>query len=178
MLNSFNQEFCCPDEIDMQLKGLSHEHTVKVKADDPISVALASYCASTTGTDFSVTPSEVIFREYGDDPHFIDAQTTSARRLFNGYSPLKLEVVYRDTRRTEAEIESIQGSIPEGYKQFLGAGYVREPSSLLFLFVLSDYKNLHISCFFSCSGCLIPSNHGSLPKIMVLTCTIESGRMH
>ncbi len=126
-------EYAAPDEIDIQLKGLSHEHTVKVNTDDPLCIALASYCASTSGT-LAVTSSEVILREYGgDEPKFIDAQTTSARMRFYGYSPLKLEVVYRDTSRTEREIESIQGTIPEGYQQFLGAGYVRD-SSLMFLF--------------------------------------------
>ena len=140
-------QYRCPDEIDMQLKGLSHEHTVKVNANDPLSIALASYCASTVGTKFEVTSSEVVLRGYGDEPKFIDAQATSARILFNGYSPLKLEVVYRDTKRTEAEIESRQGTIPKGYKLFLGAGYVREPSSL-FLFVHYDmYKNLHSASF-------------------------------
>lgn len=119
-------EYAAPDEIDIQLKGLSHEHTVKVNTDDPLCIALASYCASTSGT-LAVTSSEVILREYGgDEPKFIDAQTTSARMRFYGYSPLKLEVVYRDTSRTEREIESIQGTIPEGYQQFLGAGYVRD----------------------------------------------------
>jgi hypothetical protein len=118
-------EYAAPDEIDVQLKGLSHEHTVKVNTDDPLCIALASYCASTSGT-LAVTSSEVILREYGsDEPKFIDAQTTSARMRFSGYTPLKLEVVYRDTSRTEREIESIQGIIPEGYQQFLGAGYVR-----------------------------------------------------
>lgn len=117
-------EYAAPDEIEVQLKGLSHEHTVKVNTDDPLCIALASYCASTSGT-LAVTSSDVILREYGNEPKFIDAQTTSARMSFHGYSPLKFEVVYRDTSRTEREIESIQGIIPEGYQQFLGAGYVR-----------------------------------------------------
>lgn len=124
-------EYNCPDQIDIVLKGLSHEHTVKVNAWGPLSVALNSYCASTAGTDFAVTPSEVILRTYGDPEvnlcgnptNFVDAQTTSPRMRFNGYSPLKLEVVYRDTSRTHAEWESIQGTIPDSLKQFVGSGY-------------------------------------------------------
>jgi hypothetical protein len=116
-------EYRCPDRIDIVLKGLSHEHKVNIKADEPLSVALSSYCASTTGTDFAVTPSEVVLRSYGDDPDYVDAQETSPRMRFNGYSPIKLEVVYRDTSKTETELESIRGPIPEGYKQFLGSGY-------------------------------------------------------
>ena len=111
-------QYAAPDEIDIQLKGLSHEHTVKVNTDDPLSIALA-YCASTTGTEFEVTSSEVVLRGYGDEPKFIDAQATSARMRFNGYTPLKMEVVYRDTSRTEREIESRQGTIPKGYHSFL-----------------------------------------------------------
>ena len=117
-------EYMCPDDIDIVLKGLSHEHTVKVKADEPLSVALSSYCASTNGTEFAVDPSDVLLRSYGDlYPEYIDAQVTSARMRFNGYSPLKIKIVYRDTNRTEAELESIRGPIPEGYERFLGSGY-------------------------------------------------------
>ena len=107
-------EYRCPDRIDIVLKGLSHEHKANAKADEPLSVALSSYCASTTGTDFAVTPSEVVLRSYGDDPDYVDAQKTSPRMRFNGYSPIKLEVVYRDTSKTETELESIRGPIPEG----------------------------------------------------------------
>ena len=116
-------EYNCPDQIDIVLKGLSHEHTVKVGGWGPLSVALISYCASTAGTDFAVTSSEVILRTYGDEPKFVDAQITSPRMRFNGYSPLKFEVVYRDTSRTHAEWESIQGTIPDSLKQFVGSGY-------------------------------------------------------
>ena len=172
-------EYAAPDEIDIQLKGLSHEHTVKVNTDDPLCIALASYCASTSGT-LAVTSSEVILREYGgDELKFIDAQTTSARMRFYGYSPLKLEVVYRDTSRTEREIESIQGTIPEGYQQFLGAGYVRGfVFDVSFLLILI-YRNLHTHiASFSCSGYLTLNSHGSLHKIMVLTCTTELATRH
>mmetsp|Transcript_11927 Transcript_11927/g.19545 ORF Transcript_11927/g.19545 Transcript_11927/m.19545 type:complete len:582 (+) Transcript_11927:102-1847(+) len=116
-------EYMCPDHIDIVLKGLSHEHTVKVKADEPLAVALSSYCTSTTGTEHAVNLSDVILRSYGDYPEYIDAQETSARTRFNGYSPLKMEVVYRDTSRTEAELEAIRGPIPEGYQRFLGSGF-------------------------------------------------------
>ena len=116
-------QYSCPDEIDIVFKGLSHEHTVKANAWEALSGPLSSYCESTTGTDYAVSPSEVILRSYGDDPTYIDAQTTSPRMRFEGYSPLKMEVVYRDTNRTEAELESIRGPIPVGYQQFLGSGY-------------------------------------------------------
>lgn len=114
-------EYMCPDFIDVVLKGLSHEHTVKVKADDPLSVALSAYCTSTTGTNFAVNESDVILRV---NDGYIDVQMTSARMRFNGYSPLKFDVVYRDTHRTEAELESIRGPTPEGYEQLLGSGFL------------------------------------------------------
>ena len=115
--------YSCPDEIEIVLKGISHEHTVKVNAWEPLSEALISYCASTTGTDFAVTPPEVILRNYGDEPKFIDAQVTSPQMQFNGYQPLKMEVVHRDPNRTKVDLETIHGPTPEGYRQFLGAGY-------------------------------------------------------
>ena len=116
-------QYSCPDEIDIVLKRLSHEHTVRVNAWEPLSVALSSYCVSTTGTDFAVTPSEAILRSYNDPPIYIDAQETSPRMRFNGYLPLKMEVVYRDTCRTKAEFESTRGPVPDGYREFLGSGY-------------------------------------------------------
>ena len=118
-------QYRCPDDVDVVLKGLSHEHTVRVKSDEPLSVALSSYCTSTTGTKFAVDPSDVILRKCRGFPEsdYVDAQETSARTLFNGYLPLEMEVVYRDTNKTEAELESIRGPIPEGYQRCLGSGY-------------------------------------------------------
>ena len=66
-------QYRCPDKIDIELRGISHEFTVTANADVPLSAALASYCASTSESDFAVTPSEVILRTYGDDPTFLDA---------------------------------------------------------------------------------------------------------
>lgn len=118
-------EYMCPDDIDIVLKGLSHEHTVKVKADEPLSVALSAYCTSTTGTKFAVNASEVLLSMNDGYPGgYIDVQQTSARMRFNGYSPLKMDVVYRDTNRTEAELESIRGPTPEGYRRVLGSGFL------------------------------------------------------
>jgi len=78
----------------------------------------SSYCTSTTGTNFAVNESEVLLRTKGGK--YIDAQATSARMRFNGYSPLEMEVVYRDTSRTEAEL----GPTPEGYERVLGSGFL------------------------------------------------------
>ena len=116
--------FRCPPSVPICLKGLTHSLTLEAAADAPLDNLHACAAAPTSAQPMSPGDLLVMNEDHSDTP--LDAQCTSARELFTGprSEPLELNIVYRDTARTQAEIASKLGPVPAGYQSFRGGGYL------------------------------------------------------
>ena len=118
--------FRCPPSVPICLKGLTHSLTLEAAADAPLDNLLTAFCAAAPTSAQPMSPGDLLVmnEDHSDTP--LDAQCTSARELFTGSrsEPLELNIVYRDTARTQAEIASKLGPVPAGYQSFRGGGYL------------------------------------------------------